>query len=71
MAQSSVITAIVHARLSRVPGDVISAKVLCERLGASNARLKSDAMQVVSGDLPAHCWRLTELATWLARSGRG
>lgn len=66
MVHSSVITATVHARPSRVPGDVISAKVLCERLGASNARLKSGGMQVVSGDLPAHCRRLTELATRLA-----
>lgn len=66
MAQSSVITAIVHGRPSRVAGEVVSAKVLCERLGASNARLKSGAMQVASDDLAAPCRRVTELVTRLA-----
>jgi len=66
MAQSSVITAIVHGRPSRVPGAVISAKVLCERLGASDVRLKSGAMQVASDDLPALCRPMTELVTRLA-----
>ena len=66
MAQSSVITAIVHDRPSRVPGDVISAKVLCERLAASSARLKLGEMQFASDGLPALCCRLTDLATRLA-----
>ena len=66
MAQSSVITAIVHARPSRVPGVVTPVRALCEGLGASSARLKSGAMQVASDDLPALCCRLTELASRLA-----
>ena len=66
MVHSSVITATVHARPSRVPGDVISAKVLCERLATSSARLKSGEMQFASEGLPALCCRLTDLATRLA-----
>jgi len=66
MAQSSVITAIVHGPPSRVVCDDISAKVLCERLGASKARLKSGAMHVASDDLTALCRRVTELVTRLA-----
>jgi hypothetical protein len=71
MAQSSVITVIVHARPSRVSGDVISANVLCEWIGASNARLKSGAMQVAPDDRPARCRRTTDLATRLASGDRG